>query len=407
MRREAENPWLSIVGIGEDGWDGLGPQARALVDAAEVLVGSTRQLAHVPAQSARRIAWPSPLLPYLDELLMRERGRAVTVLASGDPMLYGVGTIVAQKLASSEFRVIPNVSALSLACARLGWPVADVALVSAVNRPLEAVAVAVQPGRRIVVYCENGTTPAELALLLIRAGYGGSAMSAFERLGGACEMRRDATAAHWSGERLDDLCVVAVTCVPDASTTALATSPGLPDEAFESDGALTKREVRAATLARLVPLPGNLLWDLGAGSGSIGIEWMRVHVTCRAIAIERSAERAARIARNARALGVPALRIITGTVPEALNDLNPPDAVFIGGGLLTPGLVEQVWGALRPGGRLVANVVTIEGESALAAWHTKLGGDLVRIAISRAAPVGTMLAWRPLMPITQWTAVKR
>jgi len=407
MPARTTRPWVTVVGIGEDGWAGLGASARAAIAAADVLVGSTRQLAHVPAGKSDRVAWPTPLLPYLDELLASDRDRAITVLASGDPMLYGIGSLVAQKLRAEDYRIIPQVSAFSLACARLGWPIPDVTLVCAVNRPLDAVAAALHDGRRIVLYCENARTPAELATRLVRAGYGPSAMTVFERLGGDLERRYDTSAAGWTGDRaFDELCLVAIQCAAADGTRVLATTPGLPDEAFESDGALTKREVRAATLARLVAIPGGLLWDVGAGSGSIGIEWMRVHPSCRAVAIEQNAERSARIARNAANLGVPALRIITGSAPDALRDLERPDAIFIGGGVLRPELIERCWDALLPGGRLVINAVTIEGESALLAWNQPLHGELVRIAISRAEPVGKMLAWRPLLPITQLSAVK-
>ena len=398
--------WLSIVGIGEDGWDGLGVAARRAIERADVLVGGARHLALVPQTPGERIAWPSPMLPFVDEIVEKYRSRAVTVLASGDPMLCGVGAVFGRRIDPSEFEVIPHVSALALACGRLGWPSDGVMLVSAVARPLDRLRAFVQPDRRVVVYSENGTTPAAVATLLSQCGYGLSKMSVFERLGGPNESRRDGVAEDWTGGACDDLNLVAVHCVADAATEPLATVPGLPNDAFETDGNVTKREVRAATLARLVPLAGQLLWDVGAGSGSIGIEWMRSDPSSRAFAFERNGERAHRIERNARRLGVPGLRIISGTAPGTFEGAERPHAIFIGGGLGTPHLVEACWESLARGGRLVANAVTVEGEVALASWHAKLGGELLRISVSHADAIGSMLCFRPSLPVTQWAVTK-
>lgn len=403
---QGERAWLAIVGIGEDGWDGLGLDAQHAIAGADLIVGSDRQLALIVGARAERVAWPSPLLPYIDEILTRHRGRRVVVLASGDPMLYGVGTILARRVDPPEIRVFPHISAFALACARMGWSGVDTALVSAVGRPLERIHPHVQPKRRVVVLSENARTPAALAMLLVQWGYGESTLSVLERLGGPRERRVDGTAATWTTQPGADLNVIAVTCTADEQTRPLATIAGLPDDAFENDGALTKREVRAATLARLVPLPDQLLWDVGAGSGAIAIEWMRTHPSCRAVAFERREDRASRIARNAQQLGVPDLRIVTAAAPAALEGQERPDAIFIGGGLGTPQMVERCWEALPRGGRLVANAVTVEGETLLAGWHKTLGGELVRIAVSRAEPIGSLLTWRPHLPITQWAASK-
>jgi precorrin-6B C5,15-methyltransferase / cobalt-precorrin-6B C5,C15-methyltransferase len=398
---------LSVVGIGEDGWDGLGLAARTAIERAEVLVGSARQLALVPMVTAERLTWPSPMLPFVDELLARYRDRVVVVLASGDPMLHGVGALLARRVDPAQLEVIPHVSAFALACARLGWAGADVTLLSVVARPLALVVPHLQPRRRLIIFSEDGTTPAALAALLVEHGYGASALTVLAHLGGPREERREGVAATWPSDRCADLHVVAVTCVAGDRTRPLAAIPGLPDDAFESDGQLTKREVRAATLARLVPLAGQLLWDVGAGTGTIGIEWMRAHPSSRCIAFERDTQRAARIRRNAERLGVPGLRVVTGIAPDALRGMPAPDAIFIGGGIVADGLVAACWDALTSGGRLVANAVTIEGETALAGWHGRLGGELVRIAVSRAEPIGGMLCWRPLLPVTQWALVKR
>jgi precorrin-6Y C5,15-methyltransferase (decarboxylating) len=398
--------WLSIVGIGEDGWDGLNAPARRALEAAELLVGSARQLALVPDLPGERVVWPSPMLSFVDELLARERGRPVAVLASGDPMLCGVGAVFAKRVDARELRVIPQVSAFTLACARLAWPSAEVTLVSAVARPLARIIAQLTPGSKMVVFSEDGTTPERLAALLAQHGYGASALHVFEHLGSPQERRIDAVAAAYALERVADLNLVAVTCVTDAWTRPLASVPGLPDDAFEHDGQLTKRDVRAATLARLVPLPGALLWDVGAGSGAIGIEWMRVHPSCRAIAFERDPQRAARIARNAERLGVPGLRVVVGDAPSVFAGTEAPDAVFIGGGISGDGVLNACLDALAPNGRLVANVVTVEGEVALARAHAAYGGELTRTAQTQAAPIGTMLTWRPALPITQWTYLK-
>lgn len=395
-------PWLSVVGIGEDGWDGLCGVARAALESAEVIIGSERQLALLGNTPAQRVVWPSAIAAYATELRARYRGRALAVLASGDPMLYGIGATLTRFVPVEELCVIPHLSAFSLACARLAWPSAEVTLVSAVARPLEPLIAQLAPGRRIVVYSEDGTTPDRIAQLLTDHGYGASTFSVLEHLGGAREGRIDATAATWEPRVCARLNLVALTALPDVGTLPRSPVCGLPDDAFESDGALTKREIRAITLAMLAPLPGELLWDVGAGSGSIGIEWMRADRSCRCIAFERNPERAQRIARNAAHLGVPGLRVVVGAALESLREMEQPDAVFIGGGIDRPGIFEASWDALRRGGRVVANAVTIEGESRLASLHAAHGGELARIAVSRAESLGSMLTYRPMLPITQW-----
>jgi precorrin-6Y C5,15-methyltransferase (decarboxylating) len=302
-------------------------------------------------------------------------------------------------------RVLPAPSSVSLACARLGWAVEDVQVVSLVGRPLELLVPHVQPGRRLLVLGSDGDTPAQVAALLAGRGYGQSVLTVLGGLGGPDESVLTGTAASWS-QPAPPLVVTAIECRIDAGTMPLPTTPGLPDGAYESDGQLTKSEIRAITLSRLAALPGKLLWDIGAGSGSIGIEWMRAHPTSRAVAVEARAERAERIARNATRLGVPYLRVVHGQAPEVLTRLPDPDAVFVGGGLTTPGLLEACWAALRAGGRMVANAVTVESEAVLAAWHTRLGGDMVRVSVQRAEPVGSFTGWKPALPVTIWSVVK-
>lgn len=404
---QATMPWLSIVGIGEDGWDGLGAAARQAIESADILFGGARHLALLPKNSAAQHTWKSPISESVDELLTQHRGRRmVSAPASGDPMFHGIGPLLTRRLNATEYRVLPQVSAFSLACARLGWSSTETPLVSLVNSPTELIGRYLYPGQRLLIYSRDRNTPASAVQFLMERGYGSSQVTVFERLGGPAERRIEGAASTWKANDIADLNVIAVTCAAEPETHPLPLIPGLPDDAFETDGQLTKREVRAATLARLAPLPGQTLWDVGAGNGTIGIEWMRVHPTCRCIAFEQRQDRADRITANANRLGVPGLRVIVGSAPSAFEGAEPPDAIFLGGGVSTAGLLEACWNRLSPGGKFVANTVTIAGEAALASWQASRGGDLIRIAISRAAPIGGMLAWRPLSPITQLAATK-
>ncbi|GEB61249.1 precorrin-6y C5,15-methyltransferase (decarboxylating) subunit CbiE [Streptomyces gardneri] len=402
------NAAISVVGIGADGWDGLPESSRRVLRAAEVLIGAPRQLDLLSADECpgERIAWPSPLRPAVPGLLAAHEGRAIAVLASGDPSFYGIARTLAETAGADRLHVHPHPSSVSYACARLGWPLEAVETVSLVARPLAALSAALHPGRRLLVLGEGPGTPAEVAALLRRTGWGGTRIRVLEQLGGPAERLLDATAADWPYERTDALHVLALDCVRDPGTLRLGAAPGLPDEAYEHDGQLTKRYVRAATLAALAPAPGELLWDIGGGSGSIGIEWMRTHRDCRAVAVEKSPERAARITRNADTLGVPALRVVTGPAPASLDGLPTPHAIFIGGGLTAPGLLDACWDALPAGGRLVANTVTLESEALLADRYRRHGGELIRLAVSAAVPVGGFTGWRQAMPVTQWSVTK-
>jgi precorrin-6Y C5,15-methyltransferase (decarboxylating) len=397
---------LTVVGIGADGLAGLSPTAAQTIAEADVLFGSDRQLALVPDSGATRVSWPSPLLPTLPGLLQAHSGQSRCVLASGDPMFFGIGTTLVRLLGADNVRVLPHPSSVSLVCARLGWAAEAVEVVNLVGRPLMSVTRALQPGRQLLLLSADSKTPARVATLAAAAGYGPSRMTVLEQLGSAQERCTEGIAQTWQAHGMDALNIIAIECEATSSNVVLSTSPGLPDSAYDHDGQLTKREVRAITLSRLIPIPGHLLWDVGAGSGSVGIEWMRTHPACRAIAIERDAERLARISRNRDALGVPGLQLVHGSAPDALVGLDRPDAIFIGGGLTGTGVLEACWEALRPMGRLVANAVTVESETVLASVFARLGGDLTRIDISRAATVGAFTGWKPAMPVTQWTASK-
>lgn len=396
---------LTVVGIGADGWDGLGAAARAAVSDAALLVGSTRQLALVPAGPAERRPWPSPMDGLLDELAAGSAGPAC-ILASGDPMLHGIGSTLARIVGPDRLTVYPHPSAFSLACARLAWPAAETALVSAVGRPASVVARLLQPGRRLVVYTTGATGAAEVADVVRGGGFGPSRFVVLVRLGADDENIVDSTADGWGERRADPLHTVAVECRPGAASVGLPVTPGLPEDAYESDGQLTKREVRAIVLAALAPMPGQLLWDLGAGSGSIGIEWLRAEPSARAIAVERRADRADRATRNAVALGVPYLEVRCADSTVILDELDAPDAVFVGGGLTAPGLLDRCWSALRPRGRIVANAVTLESERMLQDAHVRLGGRLARVDVSYAEPLGSFTTWRAQAPVVVWSAAK-
>ena len=400
--------WLSIIGIGEDGVAGLSPAAQALIASAELVVGGTRHLGLADRLiRGRRLAWPSSIgeaIPEIEKL----RGRPVVVLASGDPFHYGVGALLLRAIPPEEAVCLPQPSSFSLAAARLGWSLPDVALVSLHGRALEAIVRHLQPAARILALSWDGETPAKLAALLVARGMGGSRLTVLEAMGGPRERVRRAMAAGFDLGDVAALNVIAleVTAEPGASVVALA--PGLDDSLFENDGQLTKREVRATTIAALAPRHGELLWDVGLGAGSVAIEWLLRHPSLEAIGIEDRPERAARAARNAAALGTPDLRIVQTSAPEGFAGLPTPDAVFIGGGLSDPGLFEAVWSHLEPGGRLVANAVSLQSEARLIELFQRHGGELVRLEVAKAGKAGTggVFVWRQAAPIVQWRVRK-
>lgn len=395
-------PWLFVVGIGEDGIAGLSPAARALLNRGERLVGGARHLAHFADDPRPKIAWPRPLSD-LAERIIAER-RPTVVLASGDPMWFGIGATFAGRVAAEDMAVAPHASVFTLACARLRWSMTDCRTLSAHGRPLAALSAALAPGAKILLLSEDGATPAAAAKLLHRRGYGGSAVTVLERLGGAAESVTRTTASGMGGAVFDSCNTVAVHCIADNGSVT-ATAGILPDAAFRNDGQLTKQTVRAATVAALAPCAGQLLWDVGAGCGTVAIEWLRAANGTAAIAVERNAARATLAAANGTELGVPHLNVVEGEAPAALAKLAAPDAVFIGGGL-SAGVLPICHAALSRGGRLVANAVTLEGEGILAEAQKKIGGELKRISISHAVSIGGYRGWRAAMPVTQLCAVK-
>jgi precorrin-6Y C5,15-methyltransferase (decarboxylating) len=398
-------PWLTVIGIGEEGVDGLPPIHRATIAAAELIVGGERHLAMLGATKAETLRWASPLSRTV-EAILKHRGRPVVVLATGDPMHFGIGVTLAKKVAREEIAIHPHLSAFSLAAARLAWPLAEVECLTFHGRPIELLTAALAPKRKLMILSHDSTTPAAVAARLTALGYGQSRFVVLEHMGGAKERVRESTAADWGADDVADLNTIAIDCVAGPRAQILHRGFGLPDEAFRHDGQLTKREVRAAALSALGPLHGELLWDIGAGCGSVAIEWLRHDRSQRAIAVERDADRAALIRDNAASLGTPNLLLVEGEAPDALTNLPHPDAVFIGGGTGRPRMIETAWAALKPGGRLVAHAVTVESELALFAGFHAHGGEVTRLGIAHLQPIGTYHGWKPLMPVTQWRAVK-
>ncbi|MER8982679.1 precorrin-6y C5,15-methyltransferase (decarboxylating) subunit CbiE [Mesorhizobium sp. M0518] len=405
-RGQSSAAWLTIVGIGEDGLAGLGDEAKQRIARAEVIFGGKRHLALVASFSkGEPRAWPVPFDAEMADVLALA-GRRVCVLASGDPFFHGVGATLARKVKAQEMHVIPAPSAISLASARLGWALQDIETVSLHGRPLDLIRPLLQPNARILALTSDAEALAAIARLLTELDFGASRLTVLEALGGPNENQRSARADAFDLESINPLNVLAVEVESGPDARVLPLTSGLADHLFDHDGQITKREIRAITLSALAPRRGELLWDIGAGSGSIGIEWMLAHPSMRTIAVEADPVRAARIGRNAAACGVPGLVVVEGSAPRALARLDTPDAIFIGGGGSDAGVLNAAIKALRAGGRLVANAVTLEMETLLLARHVSLGGDLTRINISRASPVGSMQAWRPAMPVTQWSWVK-
>lgn len=401
-------PWLHIVGIGEDGLDGLVPTARAVVEAAEVIIGGDRHHSLSDHVTAERVAWPSPFDALIDTL-QGYKGKRVVVLATGDPLWYSVGARIGRSIAPSEITYHPQLSAFQLAAARMGWSMPDVEMLTVHGRPVEQMIAFIQPDQRLLILTTGAQTPAQIAKFLTERGFGKSQMTVLAAMGGKDEQRFDGLAESWTHE-VPAFNTLAVECVAAEDAALMPRVPGLADELFQHDGTMTKQEVRAVTLAKLMPMRGALLWDVGCGCGSVAVEWMRAARFSHAIGIEPRADRRVFAAQNAAALGAPKLELVDGSVPAALDGLKAPDAIFIGGGLSRE-TFDACWQALRPLGRLVCNAVTLESEGLLIALHKEHGGQLVKLQVNRAEPIGGpqtgLTGWRPLMPVTQWSLVKR
>ena len=395
--------WLTIIGLGEDGITEIGDTARQAIRDAQTVIGGARHLNLVPEiPGQQRLTWPTPFAEGIN-MVLSMRGQPVCVLATGDPMYYGVGATLSRHIHPEEMRVLSAPSAFTLAAARLGWALQDCVPLTVHGRSLELVHPHLHPGAQLLILSEGGHTPKLLAHLLTQRRFGTSKLIVLEHMGGTNERRVEGIAASWRHPDCADLNVIAVECV---GSSGLSTLAGLPDDAFDHDGQLTKRDVRAITLARLAPQPGQILWDVGAGCGSISIEWMRSHPTCRAIAIEANEKRQSLIVQNAKALGVPGLKLIAGKAPMALNGLESPDAIFIGGGLTIPKVPQICWDALKPGGRLVANAVTVESVALLHQLQQIWGGELTQIQVSHSEALGRFHVLRAALPVMVWVVVK-
>ncbi len=396
--------WLSIIGIGDDGLDSLNPVAHALIKQADLVVGGERHLSLLPATSQQQLTWKKPISDSID-LIQQHRGQAVCILASGDPLCYGIGTTILRHIPIEQITIIPAPSAFSLAASRLGWPLPEIETVSLCGRDPHLINALLYPNARILALSADRYTPALVANILNQQSQSDVQITVLEHLGGAAEKIISSSVADWSEREVAQLNLIALNC--PSTMSGMSRSPGLPDDSYDHDGQLTKREIRAVTLAALAPLPGQLLWDVGAGNGSISIEWMRSNARNLAISIEQHPQRRQNLAHNAAMLGVPNLQIIAGQAPAVLDDLPMPDAIFIGGGLTIPDVFEKCWHHLRVGGRLVANAVTVETEQRIFQLQYQYGGNLSRLAIQHAEPVGKFLGWKASAPITQWCVIKR
>ena len=411
--------WLCVIGIGEDGWDDLSDDARDLLYESEIVLGGERHLKMLPKDwEGERIIWSSPIREAVSKIVSwRPEDSAsvqkVAIMASGDPLCYGIAAKLLRHLPIEEIWIKPALTTFSLMCSRIGWSLPDVETLTIHGRPVEMLHPFVQPGAKLLVLSKGEESPEQAAKLLCERGFGKSIITVLEHLGGRKERQFSGPADSWNHPEGAALNAMAIECIPESNATILSRIPGLPDEAFFHDGQLTKREIRAVSLSRLMPVVDQVLWDVGAGCGSVAIEWMRTSPRCRAVAIEKSKSRLKLIEQNSQELGVPMLQIISGSAPEVLADLPAPDAVFIGGGLSSGNLLQTCWTALKPGGRLVANAVTLEGEQKLLQWQNEnagksgASGDLTRLSISRAEKIGKFQGWKEMRSVIQLTVIKK
>ncbi len=398
-------PWLSIIGLGEDGREGLSSAATTLIQSANLVVGGRRHLALVDGLAKNTLVWPNPFEAAIPDIL-KLRGQPVVVLASGDPFHYGAGVTLSRHLNDGEYISLPQPSAFSLAANRLGWALQDTITLGLNNRPFETLLPHLHRDARIIALSRDGTTPGRVAALLAAHGCGTSTMTILTAMGGGNEEIWSGPAHTVGDHEFANLNTMAIHVAADSDARLHPRTSGLPDHWFANDGQLTKREIRAVTLSSLAPRPGQHLWDIGCGAASIAIEWMLTHPTCRATGVERDNTRAARAAQNALRLGTPSLEILTGEASEVCPKLPPPDAVFFGGGAKDPALLDLAWNALPSGGRLVVNAVTLESQNVLANQYATRGGELIRLNVERAEAIGQMTGWRPAMPVMQWIGIK-
>ncbi len=398
--------WLTIIGMGEDGFEGLSGSARLALTSAQHIVGSKRLMSFLPPQTAQLHEWPQPFSAVVQQIKPL-RGQRTVILATGDPMNYGAARKLLEFLLFEEMMIIPHVSAFSLAAARMGWSLPDCDCFTIHGRPAANLEAFIQPDARLIVLTQDAASIAECARRLVARGFETSMMTVLENMGGEREHSLSFSADHIPGRNWSDLNTLAIHCIASPHAKIWSRVPGLPDDVFQHDGKITKREVRAATLAALAPCPDQLLWDVGAGSGSIGIEWMRSTRGAEAVAIEHDEVQSSYIAANADALGTPRLKIVKARAPNAFQGLPRPDAVFIGGGIADPDVFESAWKHLKERGNMVANVVTLEGQGRLFDLQQAHGGDLAQNDVSILTHVGDMRAMRPRMSVLQWRVKKQ
>jgi precorrin-6Y C5,15-methyltransferase (decarboxylating) len=398
-------PWLSIVGIGEDGLDGMSAAARELLAGAELIAGGQRHLALVASLGKPTFAWQTPFGASIP-ILLKHRDKRVVALCSGDPFWFGAGSVIADAIPAAETAVLPAPSTFAWAAARLRWRLEETVTLGLHARPVELLRPHLRNRARLIVLVRDGAAPVQIAEYLTGLGFGRSRLTVLEALGGPRERIRVVAAAGFALDDVKSPVALAIEAVAEPDVTVIPRVAGLPDELFKHDGQLTKREIRAVSLSTLAPRGGELLWDVGAGSGAIGIEWLLAHPANRAIAIEAREDRLNTARANAHSLGVPHLDLRLGSAPDALQALPTPDAVFVGGGASRKGVLDAVWQALPPGGRLVVNSVTLETEAKLIDWQARHGGTLLRLSVERAGPVGGLTGWRAAMPVVQWSVTK-
>ena len=398
--------WLTIVGIGENGLEGFGSKTLKIIEEADVLIGGKRHLEKVPDNKVEKVGWGSDF-DHGVEAIRKYEGKRIVVLASGDPMNYGAGSTLARRFGIEAMTIIPAPSAFSLAAARMGWSLPDVECITLHGRPLETINLYLRPGARLLILSWDGTTPAKLAELLVAKGYPDSPITALEHMDDDKENVIQGTASDWSVSEAAALNTIALECVAGPDAIAWSRAPGLREQAFQHDNMITKREVRAATISALAPLSGETLWDVGAGSGSVAIEWLRLEAAAKAVAIESNEKRLAYIRANAMDLGVPRLEVVAGRAPNALAKIKgAPDAIFVGGGVSDMAVMAACWKHLANGGRLVANAVTLEAQQSLLAFHDEHGGEITKIVVAREGKIGRLSGLKALMEVWQLHVVK-
>ena len=398
-------PWIHIIGIGEDGMVGLSPEAMYYLGEAEVIIGGDRHHGLTDDLPAERISWPSPFDALIDRIRSL-KGRRLVILVTGDPLWYSVGARISRAIPADEIRFHPQLSAFQWASARMGWSLADVETLTIHGRPDSQIIPHLAPNVRLLVLTQNGDSPRQVARILCERGFGNSKLTVLAALGGEREERLEGLAKDWD-HPAPDFHTLAIECEASAEAQWHSRVGGLPDDAFVHDGTMTKRHVRSMTISALAPYPDALLWDVGAGCGSISVEWMRAARGARAIALEPKEQRCDMISKNARALGTEKIEVVCAEAPNGLGGLDVPDAIFIGGGLTDKGVFDVCWSNLREGGRLVANVVTLESEAELSRLHMQYGGGLTRLSVQNAEAIGDFRGWRSAMPVTQWVVEKR